>query len=75
MGSLVSNSSIEYSPYIDSPPQSYSSASPSSVFSEDGCEPMSSEMDTSFCYPEPDFWCSIGYYELNSRVGELFKVS
>uniref|UniRef100_A0A915B0R3 Mothers against decapentaplegic homolog n=1 Tax=Parascaris univalens TaxID=6257 RepID=A0A915B0R3_PARUN len=74
MGSLVSSSLVEYSRYIDSPPQSYSSASPSSVFSEDGCEPMSSEMDTSFCYREPDFWCSIGYYELNSRVGELFKI-
>ena len=25
--------------------------------------------------PYPDHWCSIGYYELDSQVGEFFKVS
>lgn len=25
--------------------------------------------------PAPEYWCSVGYFELDAQVGETFKVS
>ncbi|UYV81831.1 SMAD2 [Cordylochernes scorpioides] len=57
----VENQSL---PLTETPPPGY--------MSEDG-----SDMDTGMLSPSPPltFWCSISYYELNTRVGETFHAS
>ncbi|TKR64751.1 hypothetical protein L596_025239 [Steinernema carpocapsae] len=68
-------------------PESISTASPTSSAMSDDDDNSTMDYDyssalESFPTPqgaspvvEPDYWCSIGYYELNSRIGQTFQVS
>ncbi|KAI6187747.1 Mothers against decapentaplegic-like protein [Aphelenchoides besseyi] len=74
------------SPYsavtLQSPMQSNSVASPSVLSDDDDFLLQCQGPVTENClmgqienWPEPDYWCTICYYELNSRVGEPFKLA
>uniref|UniRef100_A0A674CLP1 Mothers against decapentaplegic homolog n=1 Tax=Salmo trutta TaxID=8032 RepID=A0A674CLP1_SALTR len=60
--SSPSSSSLTQSPTSASYPNS-----PSSAAEPTNLRPV--------CYEEPEYWCSVAYYELNNRVGETFHAS
>jgi hypothetical protein len=65
---------------IQSPSQFNSVATPSTVLSDDDEFVVQNPIADNCTMgevekPEPDYWCTIFYYELNSRVGEPFMVS
>ncbi|XP_065567634.1 mothers against decapentaplegic homolog 3-like isoform X2 [Artemia franciscana] len=64
-------------PVTDSPPPGYMSEDNDTQENGEGNQMNTSPVVESqpVIYTEPAFWCSISYYELNTRVGETFHAS
>ncbi|KAH7951564.1 hypothetical protein HPB52_010350 [Rhipicephalus sanguineus] len=62
---------VQAFPLTETPPPGYMSEDGETT-DQNGADSMEVQPVT---YTEPAFWCSISYYELNTRVGETFHAS